>query len=77
MSSKGREERRPPQPTLGCADCRAGVYAAGQPRFVIASSPVDLLYRCGSCRTWWIGDGRSLHPVSDDEALRQFPEELT
>jgi hypothetical protein len=61
---------------LGCPVCLEGVYSATQPKFVVATSPADLLYRCDVCKTWWIGDGRSLHPVSDAEAHDRFPEEV-
>lgn len=62
---------------LGCEVCREGIYAGGQPRFVVATTATDLLYRCEVCRTWWIGDGRSAHPVHDAEARVRFPKEVS
>jgi len=61
----------------GCDVCREGVYTGEQPRFVAATTATDLLYRCEVCGTWWIGDGHSTHPVSDEVARERFPEEVT
>lgn len=57
----------------GCSVCRDGAYSGGQPRFVVSTSPVDLLYRCEVCRTWWVDNGRALRPMTDDEARERFP----
>lgn len=45
-----------------------------QPRFVLATSPSDLLYRCDFCATWWIGTQRYQNPVTASEAQEAFPE---
>lgn len=62
---------------LGCDVCRDGIYSAGQPRFIFATTATDLLYRCEECQTWWIGDGRSAHPVRDEVARERFPKEVS
>lgn len=62
---------------LGCAVCREGIYSGGQPRFVVATTATDLLYRCEVCGTWWVGDGRMAFPVSDEVARERFPEEVS
>lgn len=62
---------------LGCEVCREGLFSAGQPQFVASTSATDLLYRCGVCHTWWIGDGRMAFPVSDEVARERFPEEVS
>jgi hypothetical protein len=76
MSGQGARPADRDESALGCDECLEGVYTATQPRFIAATSPADLLYRCAFCRTWWIGDGRSLHPVADAEAQRRFPGEV-
>ncbi|WP_279365874.1 hypothetical protein [Microbacterium testaceum] len=59
---------------LGCQTCLTHSGKPYQPRFVLATSPSDLLYRCGFCRTWWIGTQRYQNPVSPDAARAAFPE---
>lgn len=61
---------------LGCPVCREGAYSGGQPRFVTSTSPVDLLYRCEVCRTWWFDNSRGLRPMTDEEARERFPNEV-
>ncbi|KZE89662.1 hypothetical protein AVP41_02460 [Microbacterium sp. TNHR37B] len=61
----------------GCAVCQEGAYTGGQPRFVVSTSPVDLLYRCDLCRTWWLDNGRALRPMTDDEARDRFPAQVS
>lgn len=61
---------------LGCDECREGVFAAGPPRFVVATTATDLLYRCDVCGTWWAGDGRMAFPVSDEQAHERFPDHV-
>ena len=60
----------------GCPVCREGAYTGAQPRFVTSTSPVDLLYRCDVCRTWWIDNGRFLRPMTETEARERFPDEV-
>ena len=62
---------------LGCEICREGVYNGSQPRFIIATTPTDLLYRCDACGCWWIGDSRTAHPVTPQQAGGRFPEQVT
>jgi hypothetical protein len=62
---------------LGCRVCLQGVYSGTQPRFVLATSAADLLYRCDDCHTWWVGDGRSLHAATDSEAHARFPDQVS
>lgn len=62
---------------LGCGVCRAGVYSGGEPHFLVATTPTDLLYRCAVCGTWWVGDGRSAHAATVREASKRFPTEVT
>ena len=63
---------------LGCGVCLEEGYGGGpQPRFVGASSPGDLLYRCEVCGTWWIGNERARGPVSAREASDRFPDMVT
>ncbi|WP_295854034.1 hypothetical protein [uncultured Microbacterium sp.] len=59
---------------LGCQVCLTHSGKPYQPRFVLATSPSDLLYRCDFCRTWWIGTQRYQNPVSSDVARAAFPE---
>jgi hypothetical protein len=61
---------------LGCEVCREGVYSGGQPRFVVATSGVDLLYRCDACATWWIGNERATWPASSRAARELFPDHV-
>lgn len=62
--------------TLGCAVCRAGIYTGGEPAFIAITSPVDLLFRCNHCHTWWIGDGHAAWPVSEEDTRDRFPMEV-
>ncbi|WP_307320390.1 MULTISPECIES: hypothetical protein [unclassified Microbacterium] len=41
-----------------------------------STSPVDLLYRCEVCRTWWFDNSRGLRPMTDEEARERFPNEV-
>ncbi|MCC4909344.1 hypothetical protein [Microbacterium sp. cx-59] len=61
---------------LSCDVCRTGVYSGGQPRFVVATSGVDLLYRCDACGTWWIGNERATWPATWAEARTLSPDHV-
>ncbi|MFE1646784.1 hypothetical protein ACFM35_14480 [Microbacterium sp. P01] len=62
---------------LGCPVCHEGFSSGGEPTFVIATTPTDLLYRCRVCETWWVGDSHSLHPVTAAQAHERFPEQVS
>jgi hypothetical protein len=62
--------------SLGCDVCREGAYAGGQPVLVASAHANSLLYRCGVCHTWWLGDGRVMYPVTPEQARGDFPAEV-
>ncbi|GEB47141.1 hypothetical protein MTE01_30860 [Microbacterium testaceum] len=66
----------PEQPKpLGCPACLDLAMREGQPAFIVATSPDDLLYRCDYCQTWWTANSRFRNPATVADAQARFPEQ--
>ena len=62
---------------LGCERCRIGANSGTWPPPERIATSADLwafLHKCELCGTFWMFNVREAHPISEAEAMTEFPE---
>jgi hypothetical protein len=66
----------PQAASLGCAECRQGVYGASWPppqRIAVNGDGPEYLHLCSLCGTYWLFDNRAAVTIPDKMAREHFP----